>query len=92
MKSTLILFLLIFNVALLQSQTTPCACGSHASGVTIEFTIIDDGRSCCNGTVTQGSGYYFEWEHQGGGVYALIFSDRFELASDAQKKCCEDAS
>jgi hypothetical protein len=88
-----ILFLLLFlNVATLTSQTVACSCGSQASGATIEFSIIDDGSRCCEGRVVQNSGYYFEWAHQGGGVYVMVGRGKlFEVAADAQTACCENS-
>jgi hypothetical protein len=61
----LFLFLLLFNMATLSSQTTICGCGDKADGRTIEFAIVDNGSSCCDGRVIQGTGFLFEWEHQG---------------------------
>lgn len=78
-------------------QTRVCACGSYASGKTIEYRIADPGEGvaidCCKGrAVGTQNAFSFSWELSKDGNYVMTDSYTYPSSAAAQKDCCPEST
>ncbi|WP_330442025.1 hypothetical protein [Flavobacterium sp. C4GT6] len=97
MKKFLTLFLVFGMFSVLYAER--CACGSMASGTTIEYSVFGSGQNgsnCC----TIGLAYTSEnepalsltWRDNNNGTYTMIRYVEYENPNQAQRACCDDAA
>ncbi|QEE51053.1 hypothetical protein FUA48_16155 [Flavobacterium alkalisoli] len=90
-KKTLLLLTFFGAVATAFPQTRKCACGSYSSGQTIEYTVIDSGRDCCDErAVGVNNAYAFKWEPAGANNFTLVETITYPTSQLAQNDCCDE--
>ena len=90
-KKALLILTFLGAVATAFPQTRKCACGSYASGQTIEYTVINTGRDCCDErAVGVNNAFAFKWEPAGENNYTLVESITYPTSALAQSDCCEE--